>query len=630
MLAEPPGCGKTWIALAAARDHGVAAVVIGPAILRTQWHRVAAQADVGIEYHSIERLSRGTLPRTDPTFVVIDEAHRFRDLGTRRTRTVGPWLVGRRVLMLTATPVINRRADLLALLRLVLPDDALALDGVPSLERLAERNRPPAALRRLVIRSPDRGAVIPVRTTTMPVSRTERERAAAVISIVEGMTLGSTAGVRRLVAGVLLDAAASSDAAWHAALRRYRALLLQARDAGGASRAMLRQFAGTSLDQTVMWSLLGDTGHPGAPPAEDLPLVETALSRVHGDAALFTAIEVATRDDRPTVCFCRHLATAIALGRHLGEHAAWVTGNGAGIGPHRLARDQVLAAFGPHRSAWVARKRVPSVLVTTEVLSEGLDLQGASRVVHVDLPWHPARHAQRTGRLARAGQLAPDVEEVVRPIPPAIERRLRLLEGFRRKRRWVDAWLTALEQPGAPAPVAPRATWCATVPGCREGTTALVHLAAATRSGTLALTLRRRRWEPQPDLPALPRRLAIRAPAPPDLRRWRHLARRAGWQALLVARAPHVPNGRLVSDLLLAARRHRERRDAERLRIIDAFLARLGQPLALGEAWHLEAALAAGTPASRPRSPAAGIEPGIVRIAWIVLVHFVPGGAPLR
>lgn len=621
LLAEPPGAGKTWVALATAAFQGTDPMVVGPSVLHEQWERTAERAGVPIRFHSMERLSRGSVPGGDPRLVIIDEAHRFRHLDTRRTRAVAPWLAGRRVLMLTATPLINRRGDLVALLRLVLPDDALALDGVPSLERLADGDLPPPALRRLVIRTASLRAEFAVTRQSLPVAREERRRAADCVRILDSLTLGAEPSVHRLVRSVLLDAAASSDAAWRAALRRYRALLLQSRDAGGLSRAALRRFAGPALEQTVLWPLLAGVepdAHSSCPPLADLPLVEAALAREESGEPAFRALRAVFADGRPSVCFCRHLATAEALARTLGDGTAWITGSAAGIGPHRLSRGDVLGAFGPRRAAWRLFRVTPHVLVTTEVLSEGLDLQGASRVVHVDLPWHPARHAQRTGRLARPGQLSPSVEEWIRPVAPVIERELGIVRGLRRKRRWVETWLADLEHGDPPPMQPPVATWCATAPLEGVEAIALVHVLAGERAGTIALEMSAGRWEPATGT-ALPARIA--AGTPDQLRRLWRIARRAAWRALAATRVPHIPNARVVARLLDDARRLRGARSPRGLPEIDRLLALVAAPAPLGVAWRLEELAAPDQPLAAVSipSPDAGSEPA--RVAWIAIVH---------
>src|SRR5690606_20823029 len=112
-----------------------------------------------------------------------------------------------------------------------------------SLRDIADMPTPPAALARVVIRSSHRASRVPLAIRRLPCNRDEELRANAAVEVVARLTLSDTKGVRNLLTTVLLDAAASSDAAWRSALRRYRALLLQSRDAGGLSRAALRQFA---------------------------------------------------------------------------------------------------------------------------------------------------------------------------------------------------------------------------------------------------------------------------------------------------------------------------------------------------------------------------------------------------
>jgi hypothetical protein len=58
------------------------------------------------------------------------------------------------------------------------------------------------------------------------------------------------------------------------------------------------------------------------------------------------------------------------------------------------------------------------LLITTDLLSEGVNLQDASVVVHLDLPWTSARMAQRVGRSRRLGALH-SATSVYAFVPPA-------------------------------------------------------------------------------------------------------------------------------------------------------------------------------------------------------------------
>src|SRR5439155_1164225 len=92
----------------------------------------------------------------------------------------------------------------------------------------------------------------------------------------------------------------------------------------------------------------------------------------------------------------------------------------------------VLRAFAPRAQGGPlpASALETDVLVATDLLSEGLNLQDAARVIHYDLPWSPARLAQRVGRIDRASSPHERIETVtfLPPLPLAdalaMERRL--------------------------------------------------------------------------------------------------------------------------------------------------------------------------------------------------------------
>lgn len=485
ILAEPVGAGKTWIALAVASREKRPALVIGPAILESQWRAAAARAGVALHWWSHERLSRGRLPSAQTELVIIDEAHRLRAPGTRRVATLAPWLRGRRLLLLTATPIVNRLDDLVTLLRLFLPEDALRLDGIAALGALTSLGDPPPALRRVVIRSGD-GTALTHRARGEQAIATAHEvaRGERAVAIARRLTGRHRAAWSRLLSVVLLDAAASSDLALREALRRYRALLAQARDAGGGDRVTLRRFAGDALDQLVWWELVGTPTDTIPLPVEDLALVDAILAEfTPADAAWLEPLRLHTHGV-PTVWFTRHRATAALLRTAWGDGTAWVTGDAAGIGPHRLRREAVLEAFGPERGQWSLLRSLPTQLVTTDVAAEGLNLQAAGRLVHVDLPWTATRIAQREGRLLRIGQWHAEVALVRRQPTPPIEAELANLVRVARKGALATKWLGALGREAPPADATPPDIPVATVASGRDTASSDVVIVELTDLGS--------------------------------------------------------------------------------------------------------------------------------------------------
>lgn len=446
LVADPTGAGKTWLALAVAHARaGRGACVCCPAVLAAQWRDVARETGVPVTTHTLERLSRGIVPPGDPSLVILDESQHLRATRTRRYRTLAPWLVGRRVLLLSATPVVNRAADLAAQLALAVRDDALAGAGVPSLREAIVRGPVPAALGLVVLEqpAPARPAARP-RPMAPPAAGADwRDDAAA---RVEALGLSRDAGIAALVRAQLLRAAASSAAALHDASRGLLRLVAHAADAGAsgaaAGRAAIRRWCG--LDgQLVLWELLGARDDAVELVTDDLPALRTLVAaaaawRAADDPKLAPLLPV-LGDGRPTVIFSAFRATAHALRERLGPRTAWCTGGAAGIGPLRASRALVLALF---RSAAAAEahgartgRPAPHLLVATDVASEGLDLARLERVVHYDLPWTPARLAQREGRARRASSPHAAIE-VVQLFPhPALERHLEQLAALRRKAR---------------------------------------------------------------------------------------------------------------------------------------------------------------------------------------------------
>jgi len=82
-----------------------------------------------------------------------------------------------------------------------------------------------------------------------------------------------------------------------------------------------------------------------------------------------------------------------------------------------------------------ALEKQVDVLVCSDAASEGLNLQAASAVVNVDMPWNPAKVEQRIGRVDRIGQTAHVVRVVNVWYPDTYEARMyRVL--FERQHIW--------------------------------------------------------------------------------------------------------------------------------------------------------------------------------------------------
>src|SRR6266540_3043721 len=287
LLADEVGLGKSYVALAVALSRREPFALIVPAVLVPQWRGLLDRFGVHetpiITHESLSSGSRSVGAQdaapllARPALFVIDEAHRFRNPDTNRYRALARVVVGSRVLLVTATPVHNRVADLLHLLRLFLRDHALAALGVPSLRnaaaREADRSLAHGAVARVIVarsrervqHSYDGGPV----SMVFPRSTTEALRAGPAADALLGEL---AAGVTRLRAGggaaallrlMLLRRLASSLPAFRAALIRHEAYLQLAIRAATEGRALTsREFqrcfprAAESDIQLVLFPLL--------------------------------------------------------------------------------------------------------------------------------------------------------------------------------------------------------------------------------------------------------------------------------------------------------------------------------------------------------------------------------------
>ena len=140
-----PGSDKTYVAAAMMRD-SVRPLIVLPAALRAMWRSALLAADVTATMVSYSALSRGTVPAGDFDLIVLDEAHHARTSSTLRYAMLASLAARARVLLITATPVHNRRAELAALFALFLGARAYSMTNGELAALIVRREREDVAL----------------------------------------------------------------------------------------------------------------------------------------------------------------------------------------------------------------------------------------------------------------------------------------------------------------------------------------------------------------------------------------------------------------------------------------------------------------------------------------------------
>jgi superfamily II DNA or RNA helicase len=444
LLADSTGLGKTFVALATAA--GVKrTLIIAPASLAESWRGAMGRTRVAARFISLEQLSRGTpAPGETPDLVIVDEAHHLRNPRTKCYAAVAA-LCGRAdVLLLSATPLQNRRDDVIAQLALFLGDAAARATDAELAQFIVRRRAGEASIRLPAIHGP--------RWLQLPIADDCLDGLMALPPPVPGSDEGAAGA---LVTYTLLRQWSSSRAALVGALRRRLAkaiALMSSLEAGRwPSREQLTAWA--HAEQAVQLAF-PEMLAPLGTASTDLNGLLTAV-RTHADGlrALITRLSNApdpdpyradliteicrTHANAQVLAFSQYAETVRTLSRLLMmkmSGVAALTAHGGRVAGGRISRREVLAQFTPHAGgAAVPAADHIRLLITTDVLSEGLDLQRACVVVHLDLPWNPARLEQRVGRVRRLGA-EHDAVFVYAVAPPVdSERILRVVDRLRAK-----------------------------------------------------------------------------------------------------------------------------------------------------------------------------------------------------
>ncbi|MEC9441616.1 MAG: SNF2-related protein [Myxococcota bacterium] len=466
LLADAPGLGKTRVGLVAAQrlrkvtDAAAPILCCAPSRLLSRWRRAFASAGLregsDVLFCSHASLSRWNAPLHDPCVLLVDEAHRFRNPDARRSQMLASLAVRAHVVLVTATPVCKSLDDLRHLFAYFLSDDAsrkITGEDLGDVFVAAERGDG-FGLDRLI-------EAVVTRREQAPMEEGFGKRPGVRLEMLEYVAgeheewlwqnLGRIANElelvllesnwpRGLLAEHLLRRWESGPRALHASLeslRHYHQRWLDAARQGihldRSSFKALFEASSTDAGQGVFAFLLPETE---TPPDEDvIEVVEANLSVLDDlleacsrcrqnfgrDGAILELLEEFQEEkfliftgfvDAALGLFetlCDFLGSTAQIGLITGAGAR-ATGIGAASAQELLARFAPIAqeqeSCSPHHGL--------RILIATDCLSEGVDLQDCGRMILADLPYTPLAIEQRVGRLLRPGS---PHDEVVAYLP---------------------------------------------------------------------------------------------------------------------------------------------------------------------------------------------------------------------
>lgn len=436
ILADDVGLGKSYVAARVATElqcRGSSIEIVVPTSLVSQWRDTLC--DFGIDAKIITHDSLATDPSLGDgdRFIVVDEAHAFRNRRTQRWSALARRSIGSRLLLVTATPICNGADDLLALVSLIAADDALRHCGVASIDdAFVIRDGPSldVIVRELVIRR-ERDVLPPELSFGSLERRVIRHSIAAAPIDALQFPLSTSAPLLRQFLWRRLE---SSPAALVESVRRQLRFYERVIESGRAlsrrdyRNAFAAEEDADALQQILFWDLIAPAdGFDASAVREEKTRLTCIRSIIERACDTKAALLESILDDEPTLIFTGAAATARSLARRLRCGLA-------------TARDGT-GAIDAFRRGTIDR------VVATDLASEGLNLQRAGVVVHYDIPWNPVKLDQRNGRAHRIGQ----TRDSVRAIYFLPEARSRVVETIasknRTRRRILGAHHTDIDAP---------------------------------------------------------------------------------------------------------------------------------------------------------------------------------------
>lgn len=136
-LADVVGLGKTFITALLLQQLQGRTLVICPPVLKEYWE--TSLRDFGIrsfEVQSLGKLSHILRKGTEKyDYIVVDEAHRFRNEGTQSYADLLEICINKKVILVSATPLNNNVSDIFSQLKLFQAPKQSTIPGVPNLEK---------------------------------------------------------------------------------------------------------------------------------------------------------------------------------------------------------------------------------------------------------------------------------------------------------------------------------------------------------------------------------------------------------------------------------------------------------------------------------------------------------------
>ena len=501
-LADVVGLGKTFVSALLAQQLPGRKLVICPPVLKDYWRQTFYEFGIGgTIFESMGKLDAILEMRHDRfDYIFIDEAHRFRNEGTQGYAKLHEICWGKKIILVSATPLNNTVQDIFSQLKLFQVPRKSTIPGVRNLEAFFRKRRTRTSkaakefgkgsqeyidvvkeiagevrekiLKDVMVRRTrneimryyaqdikEQGLSFPkladpqrvvyqfnneielvFNTTIQKLRQFRYARYTPLLYLRKKLTAFEAQQQRNVggfMKGILVKRLESSFFAFKNTLRRFIESyehfiqmfddgsvwigkdiniydLLERDDDEEIARLVdedrLRQYASDAFGPSLRKNLQADL--------ELLREIQSLWIDINDDPKLDQFVHELKENPllkgRKLIVFTESSETGQYLCEHLEKHfpkkVLFYSSQGGiyagdSIGKAR-ARQLVRSGYDP---AYEGKKTDEKILISTDVLAEGINLHRANIVINYDLPWNPTRVLQRVGRVNRVGTLFQEI-----------------------------------------------------------------------------------------------------------------------------------------------------------------------------------------------------------------------------
>ena len=491
-LSDVVGLGKTYISALLAQQLSGKILIICPPVLQPYWHDTFF--DFGIRSFKVESLGKLDNVIKEGAgkydYIFIDEAHRFRNEVTQGYEKLHQLCFGKKVILVSATPLNNTVDDIYSQLKLFQIPKKSTIPGIPNLEKFftslkkitnkydktdpeyigaikdASHEMREKVLKYVMVRRTrtevlkyfkgdidKQGLSFPeIADPERIIYKFDEQTDRIFTSTIELLKKFSYArytpllylnkpisefekqsqrNIGGFMKGILVKRLESSFYAFKNSLKRFVESYTKFIDmfSGGTVYISKKVNVYDFLDEDNEEALLKLVEMDRAQRYESLEFIDDFKVKLESDLKLLKEIESLwvgiTTDPKleqfvkelksnsvlkgnKLIIFTESKETGEYLYRNLDKHfhgkALFYSSLGGLYGEkeinNTLAREMVIENFDPRQKE---EKNDIRILITTDVLAEGVNLHRSNIVINYDLPWNPTRVLQRVGRVNRVG-----------------------------------------------------------------------------------------------------------------------------------------------------------------------------------------------------------------------------------